>query len=442
MSAEAADIEHSTDEIGTGVVASSPETSVHSQHEFENPSIERPQSEAFEALEVDSLGHRLDQNGEAAINQQPRGAASKLKRPFAGLLLLLLAAAAASSGFLVAGRKLGGAPVPSAPSVAGEEAVPSPPPAEVPLPPAEVPLPPQEERVQVQQPAPEKAEAVPSAPSVAGEEAVPSPPPAEVPLPPAEVPLPPQEERVQVQQPAPEKAEEEKVEQPPAAPAAPEAKVEEEKQPELVEEEVTSRMTAEQEQKVIDWFEETFVEGTRDATFPLFLRGHPDAVQQFKEFLANYKADLAGGEEKDEGAREKRRLWTVFKMQVATLALVETMTFDQLSELPMSDGYDEAAQEINNKLKEVCKLKVDTAGLWLGLAKESGLHPDPTNDEAVQKLLRAQEVHYERALNRLNGVGPRSTPKAANYKGDPRLEYKKLCRGIGPGDEWLMYAMP
>ncbi|KAL8450679.1 hypothetical protein Emag_003119 [Eimeria magna] len=395
MSSEAAESERTTNESGTGFAASSPDISVPSQHEFEaeGSSIERLQNEAFEAVGVNPLEPQPSPSGDAARDQRPRGAASKLRRPFEGLLFLLLAAAAASSGFWLAGRKLGGA-------------------------------------------------AIPSPPSVLGEEALGSPPPPDVPLRPSEVPLPSEKDTVWAQQTAPEKAEDELLEQPAAAPGAVAAEAEDEEQSEPDEAGAASRMTAEQEQKSIGWFEEMFVKGPPETLFPIFLRGQEEALELFKDFVANYKTDLEGGEEKDEGARERRRLWTIFKMQMATLANLETITFDQYSQLPMSGGYEEAVREINRKLKEVCRLKVDTAGLWMDLAEEGGLHPDSANDETVLSLLRAQEVHYERALNRLNQVGPRSTPKAANYKGDPRLQYKRLCRGLGEGDQWLMYAMP
>ncbi|KAL8450676.1 hypothetical protein Emag_003116 [Eimeria magna] len=278
---------------------------------------------------------------ETETNQRPRGAASKLRHPFALLLFLLLATAAASSGFALAGRKKW-----------GDVAVGSPP---------------------------------------ASDEA-----------------------------------------------GAAAAEAGEKKQLKLDEALAACRVTAEQE-KVVAGFERMFVEGTHAASSPLFLRGRPVALEHFKSFVVNYKADLKGANEEDRRAREKRRLWTLFKMQMATLSNVEIMTLEHLGQLPMSEGNKAAFQEANEKLKKVYKSKVETAVLWM---KRGGFHPDSTLDETVRSLLWAQKALYERTLNQLNGVGDKPTSKAALYEGDPRLDFKKLCEGLKGGDQWLAHTMP
>ncbi|KAL8432065.1 hypothetical protein ACSSS7_004868 [Eimeria intestinalis] len=394
MSLEAVESENLQQESQTEVAGSAPDSRQTSQHEFDGDalSIERNPGEVSGGSGVSLLDSRHDSrrslvNGEAATNQQPRGAAAKVKRPLAGLLFLLLAVVAASSGFFLAGRKLGGAPVPPA---LGE--------GEEPLPPSEAPLPPSEARL----------------PSEGG--------------------------TVKVQRPPAEKIEEGELKQPAAAPEA--VVKEAEGQAEADEAEDVTGMTVDEEEMVTVWFEDMFVRGSPQASFPIFLRGQRQGLEQFRAFVNAYRADLEGGEEKDEEAGRKRRLWTLFKMQMASVASLEVLTLDRLADLPMSGGYENAVKEINGKLKEICRLKVDMAALWRQLAEQGGLHPDAEKEATVLSLLRAQEVHYERAFNRLSGLGPRSTPKASNYKGDPRLEYKRLCTTLGEADSWLMYAMP
>ncbi|KAL8450678.1 hypothetical protein Emag_003118 [Eimeria magna] len=368
MQSEATNSEPSQHDSATGLAGSASDTSLpsHLISEAEDPTTERPKSEAFEASDVDlpnpQLHHRRASfGGEAATDHQPRGAASKLRHPFAGLLFLLLALVAASSGFLLAERKRTSAFLHSS---AGEEALGSPSSAEGPVLPSEV------------------------------------------------------------------------------APTAAAAEAEDGKQSEPDEAEAASRTEEDEEEAFFGAFEAMFVKAPGEAVLPLFLRGQREALEQFKVFVDNYKADLEGGEEKDEEAREKRRHWVFFKMQMATLANMEVLEYEQLGQLPMEKGYEEAVETVNNTLKKIYKLKVDMAALWMKLVADGGLHPDPTKDETMLSLLRAQEAHYERALNRLVGVGVTSTPKAANYIGDPRLEYRKSCGRLERGDQWLMYAMP
>ncbi|KAL8273912.1 hypothetical protein Esti_002235 [Eimeria stiedai] len=328
---------------------------------------ERPQGELFEDQDVNELLPQPDPRSsplerEAAANQHRRGAAFKLRQRQAVLWPLLLAIAAAASGFALAGRKLGGAPLAPLPSAVGEEAAGPPPPAEVPLPPSE------------------------------------------------------------------------------AAPAAAPAEAEEE-QPEPGEAKASISMTSDEEDGFVAAFEQMFVEGPHVAVPPLFLRGREEAIKQFQSFVANYEADLEGVGEEDEEMQWKKKDWTLFKMQMATLASMELMTQEQLSRLSLKKGHEDILQKVNEKLVEVYHLKVAVAKLWISLLEEGGLHPDSTNDDALLKLLMAQRVHYARAVNRLNGVEPKSTPEAANYKGDPRVTFKKLCLKL-KGDEWLAYTMP
>ncbi|KAL8451498.1 hypothetical protein Emed_001947 [Eimeria media] len=227
-----------------------------------------------------------------------------------------------------------------------------------------------------------------------------------------------------------------------APPGAAAAKAEDEKQPRPDEVEVGSRTKLEEEEAFFGAFESTFVKAPGEAAFPAFLRGQAEALEHFKVFVANYKAELEGGEETDEGAREKRRRWTFFRMQMATLANLEILELEELGQLPLEKGYEEAVERVNQRLRKIYQLKVDTAILWMKLAADGGLHPDSTKDKYVLSLLRAQEVYYERALDRLNGVGVTPTLEAANYIGDPRFEYRKSCGGLEGRDQWLMHAMP
>ncbi|KAL8451499.1 hypothetical protein Emed_001948 [Eimeria media] len=114
----------------------------------------------------------------------------------------------------------------------------------------------------------------------------------------------------------------------------------------------------------------------------------------------------------------------------------------ELGQLPLEKGYDEAVERVNHTLKKIYQLKVEAAVLWMKLAIDVLSHPDSRKDETVLSLMRAQEVYHERALDRLDGAGVTPIPKAANYIGNPRLEYRKVGGELEGVDEWLMYAMP
>ncbi|KAL8442582.1 hypothetical protein Emed_007250 [Eimeria media] len=227
---------------------------------------------------------------------------------------------------------------------------------------------------------------------------------------------------------------------PPPAPDEPGAPAAEaEKKPQELDEALAAcRLTAEQEKVVAD-FELMFVEGTPERTSPLFLRGRPKDLEHFLSFVANYEAALEGGDEKDQRAREKRRLWTIFMMQMATLANLEIRTLEHLGQLPINKHNNEALQEAHRSLQDVYQSKVDTATSWLKLAEKDGLHPDSTFDETVLGLLRAQRALYQVTLDRFDG---HDMALEEEFDGDPRLKFKKSCEALKGEEQWLGHTIP
>ncbi|KAL8451501.1 hypothetical protein Emed_001950 [Eimeria media] len=104
-----------------------------------------------------------------------------------------------------------------------------------------------------------------------------------------------------------------------------------------------------------------FVKAPGEAVLPVFLRNQAEALEQFKVFVANYKAELKGGEEEDEKLRERMRRWTLYKLQMAILANMEVAGLEQLDRLSQSVDNEQAVQEAKAKLKETYQFKTSVS---------------------------------------------------------------------------------
>ncbi|KAL8432062.1 hypothetical protein ACSSS7_004865 [Eimeria intestinalis] len=415
LSKVAADSEVSYEESEAGTGGSAPETSVYShlESEVEETVVEPPQIEAFEVSHVNQhaphLGVKSSLSNRVPEATQLSGAAAfKQRRHIAGLVFFLLAAVAASSGILLSARKRGEGPFLLPPAAVGEKAG-SRPATAVPLPPLEAPVPFGEEDGGVQEPEqkPEEEDSRPraEAPGAAVSEA---------------------EEKKQLK-PGEEGAEADEL-----------VEGERQKAGKAVS---ASPMTAERADFIAKAFALTFGNGTPDGLFPSFLRGRPEAVKHFNSFLADYKADLEGGEERDEGAREAKRHWTLYKMQMATLTNLEVESREQLDSQSQSSENQKALREWESTVQQIRELKLDYVKFWMGLAMDGRLHPDRTKGEAVVDLLKVQKVHYEMALSHLNGPAEMSTSHEGTDE-DLQLVFQELCGQLEGRDQWLRFTMP
>ncbi|KAL8273910.1 hypothetical protein Esti_002233 [Eimeria stiedai] len=492
-----------------------------------------PQSEAFEASDVDSLGLQVDPRSsalsavdeEAAISLQSRKAASRSRRPLRMLLILLLLVAAVSSGYTLARGKWGEVPLASPPAALGEEAVATPPPVEAPLPPPVAPEPSEEKIHLMQQPEPEKVqkelEQSASAPWAAVGEAEEEKKPElrERGIPAGEA-----EEKAEGKEPKPDEAgaaaavegEEKEEEQPkpgeevaartlPGAPkkgiagvfkkmfgrasirkfrkkgkalkakwdkagsvAAGEAEEEEEEkepkpgeagaaaagegeeeQPKPRKAVAASTLPSDQERMIIDVFKGMFVDAPPGSSLLRFLKGG-NSLKQFMLFLYRFEKDLEGEEEQGEEQRRRRRLWTLFKMQMATLANMEATAAHTLSQLSPSQD-KQAWQQASRSVEEIYLRRIEMAGLWAQLADEVGVHPNPEIDEEVFSLMEIQEEHYSQALNRLlnryHGLDDDKPFKENTYEDDPRFRWRVLWSARLPAEDsqedgWMRFVIP
>ncbi|KAL8451500.1 hypothetical protein Emed_001949 [Eimeria media] len=416
----------------------------------------QPQHDLFEALNVDELYPPLSLSRPSfseviETRGQPWGAVSKLRHPFAPLLIVLLAVVIASSGILLARRKRREAPLGS--SVGEEErAVESPAPAEAPpvspvgeeekavespAPTEASPGPPvgEEERA-VELPRPTQASPVSR---VEEERTVESPPPAESPVPPSEAPVPSEKTTVEAEEPALDKTDESK--QPEAAPGAAVVDPKEDKPPE-VGDEVSASSMRKLEEQIIEEFEKMLSGKAPEEVAPDFLGNFEKALKHFRSFVSQYKADLEGGEEKDEAARKRKRRWTLYKMQMATVTEKETEAVKQLFLRHPEYGMGEGLRELEVKLQDVYRLKITNARMWMNLAAEDGLHPDSSKSETVLNLLKAQELHYWRLLNKRTPDVGLPPPEGVDPNIDTWYQFKELCEKLEEEDYWLISTVP
>ncbi|KAL8273911.1 hypothetical protein Esti_002234 [Eimeria stiedai] len=200
----------------------------------------------------------------------------------------------------------------------------------------------------------------------------------EVPLPASEVPLPSEEETGGMQQPEPEKTEQAESKQPKRGVAGAAADEEgEDKQRKLVEAVSASPTTVKREEMIVGSFEVMLFGGRPEVLSPCFLRDIQEAAKQLNSSLAKNNAALEGGGEKDNELRQRRRRWTLYKMQMATLANMEIETREQLDQLSQRQDDEKAVRETKTKLQEIYQRQMDLAALWMKVATEGGMHPIP-----------------------------------------------------------------
>ncbi|KAL8451502.1 hypothetical protein Emed_001951 [Eimeria media] len=312
-----------------------------------------------------------------------------------------------------------------------ERAVGSPPPGDAPLV-----SPVREEERSVESPPSGEAPLV----SPVGEDAraVESSPPAESPAPPSEAPVPSEKTAVEAEEPAPDKAQMKESKRPEAAPGAAVVGPQEDKRPE-VGDEVSASLMRELEEEIIQEFERTHGGKAPEEVTPSYLGNFITALKQFRSFLLQYKADLEGGEEKDEVARQKRRRWTLYKMQMATVTEKETEALKQFNRMDLNEVEE---REAKVKLQEVFRLRITSARMWMKLAAEDGLHPDSSKKETVLNLLKTQELHYWKFFNGLTGDVGLQAPEEAGLKFDTWSRVKTLCEKLDEEDYWLIYTVP
>ncbi|KAL8450677.1 hypothetical protein Emag_003117 [Eimeria magna] len=205
--------------------------------------------------------------------------------------------------------------------------------------------------------------------------------------------------------------------------------------------EVSASSLTEPEGDIVREFERTFITETPGEVIPNFLKGVEKHLEQFRHFVRHHKADLEGGEEKNEGARQRRKRWTLFKMQTATVTKKEIDLFRQATSLALQDDDAKALNQAEAELEKLYKLRNKMAGMWMKLATEGGLHPDPAKDEVVLNLLKTQELHYWKSVKQPSR-GELPAPKADNYKIDCWAAFREVFLELPEEDQWLMHTVP
>ncbi|KAL8440319.1 hypothetical protein Efla_001161 [Eimeria flavescens] len=164
-------------------------------------------------------------------------------------------------------------------------------------------------------------------------------------------------------------------------------------------------------------FKSDFCKGGPEAVSPDFLMHKKEAVEAFFDFAKRAEAldtrPVAGETDRE----RRRRQWTLLLMHQATLANFEASVVSDLSKLMMKPGLEEQLQESRQQLETVYKMKLQAAKKWLLHIEEAGVSPEVGNDEILWNMMRAQQVYYARALNKLVGLPERSTPEAQGFKG-------------------------
>ncbi|KAL8432060.1 hypothetical protein ACSSS7_004863 [Eimeria intestinalis] len=231
-----------------------------------------------------------------------------------------------------------------------------------------------------------------------------------------------------------------RTEEPPASPLPPEE--------EPSTEPPVSTLPPEQEEKIIDAFKAIFVTTPPGENSLSFLKG-PFAHEQFINFLYRFEKDLNGGRERHEEARRRIRVWTLFKMQMATLANLETTARNRVNKLHFNRDLV-AWQEGVSRLQDVCRIRKLAAGLWAALAEDVGVYPHPDYDDSVHGLMKLQEDYYEEAaesLSKLAYGADNDKPFKADPREDPRLWFQMLWTSWLPQEEqetsgWVRYVIP
>ncbi|KAL8451497.1 hypothetical protein Emed_001946 [Eimeria media] len=206
--------------------------------------------------------------------------------------------------------------------------------------------------------------------------------------------------------------------------------------------EVSASSMRESEEEIVREFEKMLSGKTPDKVTPSYLKGFEKALEHFRSFVSQYKADLEGGEEKDEAARQRRSRWTLYKMQMATVTEKEIEALKQVRGLELKDHEGRELEMAEAKLREALKLKHTMARMWMKLATEDGLHPDSTKSETVLNLLKTQELHYWKGLKALRAVAGLPAPKASDLNVDTWSRIKELCEKLDEEDHWLVFTMP
>ncbi|KAL8451496.1 hypothetical protein Emed_001945 [Eimeria media] len=205
---------------------------------------------------------------------------------------------------------------------------------------------------------------------------------------------------------------------------------------------VSASSMRESEKEIIQEFEKMLSGKEPEQVTPSYLKGFEEALNHFRSFLRQYKADLEGGEEKDEAARRRRRRWTLYKMQMATVTKKEVEALKQVRRLEMKEEEGRELEMAEAKLQEAFKLKHTMARMWMKLATEDGLHPDSTKSETVLNLLKTQELHYWKASQEFPAAAELPAPKGVDLHVDTWSRFKELCEKLEEGDHWLLFTMP